>query len=534
MASDAGRWEVEFYDFVSGQPGVGVEELAGFGDLHERASRNGARHGTPVIVMASGEVDPRINLFFRTGRMADATPSTWRRYAFALVVWLNFLRLCDQRWDHATFRDVEAFKHWRLTDVTNDGRVAPTSFDTDRAALKSFYAWASGRYGVANPMPATTAAARRRDFGVASLPDSGRGRRDPLRPTGANRRQVKWMLRPAFEQWRDVGLRGYGFDGLRRPGWRGASEDRDGAFVDGLYGTGLRVTEWSSVLDIELPAPGMTRFPKAWLSAACIKGKKEGREYRIPRSALRSIASYTDPAAGSRAEIVERAQRAGRYDRIPGVRIVTGYNPRSRLLSIEGEHGTYQLSVDVLGPDERRRLFRRSSGGLEPVALWLRVDGLPKRAHGWEDTFQHANARVAEAWVAATWPGLRGEQRTERKAECPLWCRPHMLRHSFALKWFSILSTVWQHRIEGFTDAEVADLRDQFGDIWYQMAALLGHRDPATTKDTYLEPFNALQVDYMMSLLNEEETSVVDTLIRAVAANSGRVLSPTVAIEATR
>lgn len=527
MAKDAGRWEVEFYDFTSGPPGVPIDELAGFRDLHERALRNGARHGTPVIATRSGEVDPRINLFFRTGRMADATPSTWRRYAFALVVWLNFLRLFDQRWDRATFRDIEAFKHWRLTDVTNDGRVAPTSFDTDRAALKSFYTWASARYGVGNPLSALGITTRRSGSGIDSFPDSGQGRRDPLRPSGATRRQVKWMQRSAFEQWRDVGLRGYGFDGLRQPMWRGASEDRDTAFVDGLYGTGLRVSEWASVLDIELPDLGVTRFPKAWLSGACIKGKKQGREYRIPRSVLRSIASYTDPVEGSRAEIVERAQRAGRYDQVPGARIMTGYNPRSRLLSIEGEHGTHQLSVDVLGPDERRRLFRRAPGGVEPVALWLRVDGLPKKAHGWQDTFQDANARVAESWVAATWPGLRGEQRVERKTQCPLWCRPHMLRHSFALKWFSILSTVWQHRIDGFTDTEVADFRDQFGDIWFQLATLLGHRDPATTKETYLEPFNALQIDYLMSLLDEEESGAVDVLVRAIAADSGRVLSPT-------
>ncbi|MFE4753223.1 hypothetical protein ACFRIB_23600 [Streptomyces mirabilis] len=55
-----------------------------------------------------------------------------------------------------------------------------------------------------------------------------------------------------FEQWRDVGLSGYGFDGARRAGWRGRNEDRDVAFVDGLYGTGLRLQEWGSVLDVEL------------------------------------------------------------------------------------------------------------------------------------------------------------------------------------------------------------------------------------------------------------------------------------------
>jgi hypothetical protein len=100
-----------------------------------------------------------------------------------------------------------------------------------------------------------------------------------------------------------------------------------------------------------------------------------------------------------------------------------------------------------------------------------------------------------------------------------------MLRHSFALKWFSILSMVWKHRIEGFTAEELKDLRDLFGDIWYQMAALMGHRDPTTTRGIYLEPFAALEVDYLMSLLDGEETAAVDALVRTLAADSGRVLA---------
>ena len=65
----------------------------------------------------AGWVDPRVNLFFRTGPMAAAQPSTWRRYAYALVVWLEFLAASGRSLDVATAGDVEAFKDWRLTDL---------------------------------------------------------------------------------------------------------------------------------------------------------------------------------------------------------------------------------------------------------------------------------------------------------------------------------------------------------------------------------------------------------------------------------
>ena len=509
------RWRVDFYDLTKPSPPLPVDGdgLDAYGGVHERALANGARHGTPVIVDAYGRVDARVNLFFRTGAMAGARPSTWRRYAHALVVWLEFLAVFGRTWDQATARDVEAFKDWRLTDLRNDERVQPTSFDTDRAALNTFYTWAT-KYGVMNPVPTVASSSRPSRIQAGDGLFAHRGPRDPLRPAGATRRQVKWILRPAFEQWRDVGLRGYGFDGLRRPGWAGAHEDRDAAFVEGLYGTGLRVAEWASVLDVELPAPGARRFPQAWLAAACIKGGKQGREYRIPRSVLASIATYSDAIEGSRMEAISRARRKGRYERVTGMRIVTGYNRHSRVLYVDTPSGAAPISVDVLGPDERRLLFRATPEGLEPLALWLSASGLPKKVHSWQDTIGDANARIRRAWSAAG-----------GKNDPPLFFRAHMARHSFALKWYSILSVVWEQRIEGFSDEELKDLRDQFGDIWFQLAALLGHADPATTRDHYLEPFTSLQVDYLMSLLDVEEQAGVEALVRSLAADSKRTLT---------
>ena len=93
------------------------------------------------------------------------------------MVWLEFLAVLGRRWDEATAVDVEAFKHWRLTDLGNDDRIAPSSFDTDRAALSSFYRWASGRYGVLNPVPTVPARPGQRPHGSDAGLERARGTR---------------------------------------------------------------------------------------------------------------------------------------------------------------------------------------------------------------------------------------------------------------------------------------------------------------------------------------------------------------------
>jgi len=231
----------------------------------------------------------------------------------------------------------------------------------------------------------------------------------------------------------------------------------------------------------------------------------------MPRAVLREIEGYTDPLEGSRTQAIRRAQRRGAYEKIPYRRVVSGYNARSRLLYLESGGS---LSVDVLGPDERRLLFRRTTTGLEPLALWLSPNGMPKKFEGWEDTFTAANERIQRVWVQAGGEGL-----------VPLWCRPHMCRHSFALKWYSLLSTVWQPQLDGFTEQELLDIREMFGGVWYALSLMLGHADPSTTRETYLEPFTALQVDYLMELLDSEETQAVEALIRTVAEQGGRTLT---------
>lgn len=51
----------------------------------------------------------------------------------------------------------------------------------------------------------------------------------------------------------EVGLRGYGADGMPSAGWAGRLADRNSAFADLLFSSGIRLTEGASLLTLEVP-----------------------------------------------------------------------------------------------------------------------------------------------------------------------------------------------------------------------------------------------------------------------------------------
>jgi integrase len=87
----------------------------------------------------------------------------------------------------------------------------------------------------------------------------------------------------------------------------------------------------------------------------------------------------------------------------------------------------------------------------------------------------------------------------------PVVVPAHMCRRSFFLECFSIPWWVWEMRIDGFHRFGNQELRYRFSDNWLQLATLMGHADPLTTRDIYLEPFTGLRVEYLIPMLDEDE-----------------------------
>ena len=450
------------------------DEIARYtADLHATALRLRFRDGQRFLIGPDGFPDLRVNAFLGSPRMRNLAETTNRDYAHCLALWLNFLAARGCRWQDATRDDAEEFEFWRLTDPANPTTVGTSTFTKDVAACKKFYNWASGRYlGVTDI------------FADVGFP---RARREA---------RVRWLDPAAVARWRDVGLRGRDLTGRRDRSWRGRNEQRDSAFADGLYGTGLRLTEWASLVLSEVPPPVAGRsFYTCALADRCAKGGY-GHIYWLPRSVLSQVRTYLE---GARARAVRKAQDAGRYDAVAGAVIVKVAGNGRSVLVPDGEGGVVDRPWNLIGPALRRRLFRETTAGVEPVSLWLNEDGLPRDPHGWHHTFEGANARIAALGVTN------------------FSCAPHMLRHSFALRWFSVGMLVYTSRLEHLDEDEARDFRTQFGDTWHLVQTMLGHRQVETTKNVYLEPFRGLSVEVLLT--HADGVPVADLMAQALISH---------------
>jgi len=464
---------VFWYD-VEGNPPPSDDLVEAHRGLLDRLREEDQRAGQPFLLGPDGRPDVRVNAFFTSRRMRARSPLTWRKYAYALGLWLNFLLVVGRGWDTATEDDAEYFKEWRLTDRSNPRPVETSTFAGDLAALRSFYRWAARVHGVADP--------------VAGTDDLD------LRPHGVRERDIKWFDPAGYRRWRDLGLRGHGPDGRPDPRWRGRNDQRNVAFADGLYGSGLRLAEWASVLLIDLPEDDPARgYTTSYLADACAKGGY-GHRYWLPRIVLLGVLDYVE---GARARAVRQAQQDGRYERVRRRRLLLGQHG-GRLSIQEPDGRQTSPAVTAIGPRARARLFRPTSAGLEPLALWLNEDGMPRAAHGWQHTFAEANARIARM-------GLSG-----------FMCTPHMLRHSCALRWYAVGRLAYERRFAHLDEEEQRDFRAQFGNAWDLVATMLGHRSPETSRRHYLEPFRTLELEL---LLHHAQQAAVDGFLTGYLAD---------------
>jgi integrase len=76
---------------------------------------------------------------------------------------------------------------------------------------------------------------------------------------------------------------------------------------------------------------------------------------------------------------------------------------------------------------------------------------------------------------------------------------PHSTRHSFALYMLITLNELMDRKY-GLTAAERRDFAQLYGDPWWLVKTLLGHRDVETTREHYLTPVTHLQLESILAL----------------------------------
>lgn len=419
----------------------------------------------PFLLRPDGAPDPDVLAFFASASYRLLSEQTQLSYAKDLRLFLSFLESQRRPWREAAPSDLLDFEYWRRRDPDNEHRVSGAKFSRELAACKKFFVWQHKR-GV---IP--------RDPVDEDFPSSGRS--GSLRPRDARTVRVKWLTPGAYRQWRDVGLAGRLPDGSIDHSWRGRNDGRNLAFADLLWSSGLRLREAGTLLVQELPAVDSSgQYLRARLGAGVAKGR--GRDFWMSAPARKQLESYR---MSTRAEAVSRAQREGRYDDLPERQVVVGQD-RSGLLVRDGNSRVRTVSLDQLGWRERASLFVEDGEGLAPAMLFLGDSGLPMRYESWEAVFSTASRRCTRLGV-------------------PVSCYPHMLRHSFALRMLVTLLYAFDRRM-GLTPEERRDYRMLFGDPWTLVQTLLGHTNPQTTRDIYLEPVSGLQVDLF---LNSEDST---------------------------
>lgn len=432
--------------------------------LADRERRVGLLPGLPFLLRPDGSVDADVLAFFVSPSFKLLTEQTRICYAKDLRLVLSFLESQSKPWRKCTSDDLLDYEHWRRRDVRNPRRVSGAKFGRELAASKKFFEWQQrrGALGVSPVRLGESRSSGSREAGAA------------LRPRDTRSNRVKWLTPRAFRQWRDVGLAGYFLDGRRDPSWRGRSDGRNVAFANLLWSSGLRLREAGTLLTAELPSQQSgARYLRGRVGQSVAKGR--GRDFWLSSEALSNINGYV---VSTRAAAVRRAQQQGRYESLASRLVVVGAERSAlRLRDRSGEVRT--SSLDLLSARDRASLFVEGEGGLEPAMVFLGESGLPMNFESWEAVFAGASRRCA-------------------RLDVPVWCYPHMLRHSFALRMLVTMLHAFDRRM-GLTPEERRDYRLLFGDPWTLVQTLLGHTNPQTTRDIYLEPVSGLHVDLFLN-----------------------------------
>ena len=234
--------------------------IAEWDDLDERELALGIEPRRPFLLRPDFTADIDVLLYCASPRFRLLAPQSQLGYANNIRVFLSYLESQGVDWREATEDHLLNYEYRRRRKpIEKQSSISGAAFARELAALNHFFGWQKDR-GVIQESPVKLRSYRRHDGTTGTTPSQ--------RPKNVRSWDVKWLIPDIYRDWRRVGLGGYTAEGLPDPSWRGRNDARNLAFADALWTTGLRRREAGTLLQCELPPPGMTDGCPALVSRA--------------------------------------------------------------------------------------------------------------------------------------------------------------------------------------------------------------------------------------------------------------------------
>jgi integrase len=436
--------------------------------------------GTPFILGPEMRpAEPLCSFFFHLSRSLAA--STLADYAHDLLDLAAFLSRMPVPAGllSAGEDDLLAYREYCTRD--RERPVSAATWKRRRAAINSFYGWAvqTGR--------------------LAAWPYFRRpGGRDVLAWGATVDLDVRCLT---YRQWRllrQVGLRGLLPGGDADRAFRGAAPLRNCAAAELAVTTGMRLREFSCLLELEVPPPGRDGLPvMVRLQATAKYGLP--RDVLVQHATLREIDVYRRT---ERASVIRRAA-ASLARRREDLFVVSDVDTAAMRLTgcLHGRRRVFRVAA--MPAKLRRITVTEGSRGLEPMALFAGRGGRMLTKQRWEQVFAAAYDRAVRVAAEHSLP-----------VEMPARFRIHDLRHTFAVFMLQQLTelVIGAERTQREAGRHGGYLADHIArNPLLIVQRLLGHRAPASTMRylTYLGQTSAL-VAQVVAEWNDAEATYAD------------------------
>lgn len=427
------------------------------------ASSRSLPDGLPVLLDDRRRPVEPWQTYFRIIAGSTST-STSRNYAYDALRFAGFLEERGTDVVHASADDIVAYREWRLGG--GDRAVSPATWRRDVVVIRGIY-----------QLLVQTGQVRREPWITI-------GRSSVLRNPWKSEPDIRPLSQAQWRAFRDIGLGGQTALGELDSSWRGRTSLRSQAGAQVAVTTGMRLGEFSTLLDAELPAPAGTGA--SVLLEACAKYQKR-RRVHVPLTALRAVDLYRR----TERRAVVRASANSLWSRRADLFVVDELDVSAGVIRgrLDGRRSRWPLHL--LPPHLRRIAVIERENGLEALGLFLGRGGLPISRRAWHATFAAASRRTLE---------LAESQMGGRRAQIT----PHDLRHTFAVVLLKALTDVALAREADRRAGNLgpATLSEHIAiNPRLTVQRLLGHSNPATTMIylRYIEDTDALIQDVFES-----------------------------------